>query len=278
MSKRTMLMHSSHQDQFDVPDRELVFTDRPFDAAQLAQVTDVHLWAPPGSPVDRLPEIIAAMTGLIKLDIGPGDIAPSVVTGLRQGDLPDSLEELFVHTGERTLVWPDVIVPNLTALYVDGPFRFATESFPKLRSLSITPQKSLNNMRQALTLPLEELNLLRVPIGEEIFRLVEPVGLLRLGLLGGRSLQSLAGIGALPQLESLRLKNLTALGDVSELKALRRLEILNIQYCRQITGIAAINELPALRRLTLVGCGSIGLTAIEEKLATLDWVNTGATT
>lgn len=171
-----------------------------------------------------------------------------------------------------------MVVPNLTTLYVDGPFRFANASFPSLRNLSIYPQKSLNNVRQALTLPLEELNLLNVPIDEQIFRLAEPVGLRRLGLIGGRTLHSLTGISALPQLESLRLKNLTSLGDIAELASLHRLESLNIQYCKKITGIAAINDLPALRRLTLVGCGNIGLAAIEQKMSTLDWVNTGATT
>ena len=44
-----------------------------------------------------------------------------------------------------------------------------------------------------------------------------------------------------------------------------------------ITGIAAINDLPVLRRLTLVGCGDIGLTTIEQKMSTLEWANTGAT-
>ena len=65
---------------------------------------------------------------------------------------------------------------------------------------------------------------------------------------------------------------------LSELAALKRLEILSLQYCKKIIGIAAINELPRLRRVTLVGCGHIGLETIEAKLATLEWANTGATT
>lgn len=272
-----MLMHSAHQGTFDVPDRELVFFDQPVDAGRLSRIADAHLWAPHGSPIDRLPEVIAGMTGLRRLSIGPGDVSPAIVAELRQGDLPERLEELLVHTGQSALVWPDVVVPSLTTLYVDGPFRFDTSCFPGLRNLSIFPQRSLNNVRQALTLPLEELNLLKVPIDEEVFRLVEPAGLRRLGLIGGRTLRSLTGISGLPQLESLRLKNLTSLGEIAELSALQRLEILNIQYCKQITGIAAIAELPALRELTLVGCGNVGLSAIEQKLSTLEWVNTGAT-
>lgn len=277
-NKRTMVLHSAYKEQFDVPDRDLVFYDQSYDADQLAAITDVHLWSPLEGPIDRLPEIITAMTGLRKLSIGPGRVLPTVVTELRQGDLPESLEELSMHLGERTLVWPDVVVPNLKTLYVGEPFRFKNEHFPKLRALSIYPQRSLNNVQQALELPLEELNLLNVPTDEGIFRFLEPVGLRRLGLIGGRTLTSITGISALPQLESLRLKNLTSLGDISELAALQQLEIVNIQYCKKITGIAAINELPRLRRVTLVGCGHIGLEAIEAKLATLEWANTGATT
>ncbi|MCI1020137.1 leucine-rich repeat domain-containing protein [Microbacterium sp. C5A9] len=273
-----MVLHSAHRDQFDAPDRDLVFYDQAYDAEQLAHITDVHLWSPLDGPIDRLPEIITAMTGLKALSIGPGRVLPTVVTHLRQGDLPESVEKLSVHIGGRTLVWPDVVVPNLKTLYVGEPFRFEKESFPALRTLSLYPQRSLNNVRQALELPLEELNLLNVPTDEEIFRLLEPVGLRRLGLIGGRTLPTLAGISALPRLESLRLKNLTALGDISELAALQRLEIVDIQYCKKITGIAAINDLPRLRRLTLVGCGNVGLTTIEAKMSTLEWVNTGATT
>lgn len=279
MSKRTMVLHSAHQDQFDVPDRDLVFYDQPYGAERLSRITDVHLWSPLDGPIDRLPEIISGMTNLKALSIGPGRVLPTIVTELRQGDLPESLEDLSVHNiGERTLVWPDVVVPNLKTLYVGEPFRFKNEHFPRLQALSLYPQRSLNNVRQALELPLEELNLLNVPTDEEIFRLVEPVGLRRLGLIGGRTLTSLTGISVLPQLESLRLKNLTALGDISELAALQRLEIVNIQYCKKIIGIAAVNDLPRLRRLTLVGCGNIGLATIEAKLSTLEWANTGATT
>jgi hypothetical protein len=278
MSKRTMVLHSAYQEQFEMPDGDLVFYDQPYGIEQLSRITDVHLWSPPDGPIDRLPEIITAMTNLKALSIGPGRVLPTVITELRQGDLPESLEELFVDVGERTLVWPDVVVPNLRTLYVDEPFRFKNEHFPRLRALSLYPQRSLNNVRQALGLPLEELNLLNVPTDEGIFRLVEPLGLRRLGLIGGRTLTSITGIGVLPQLESLRLKNLTSLGDVSELATLQRLKVLNIQYCTKITGITAINDLPRLRRLTLVGCGDIGLTTIEAKLSTLEWANTGATT
>lgn len=277
-TKRVVVLHSAHQAQFDVRARDLVFYDQPYDAEYLSRVIDAHLWSPSDGPIDRLPEIITAMTNLKSLSIGPGRLLPTVVTELQQGDLPENLEELSVHIGDRTLVWPDVVVPNLQTLYVGEPFRFKNEHFPRLRALSLYPQKSLNNVRQALELPLEELNLLNVPTDEGIFGLLEPVGLRRLGLIGGRTLTSITGINALAQLESLRLKNLTSLGDISELASLQRLEILNIQYCKKITGIAAINDLPRLRKLTLVGCGNIGLDTIEAKLSTLEAANTGSTT
>lgn len=142
------------------------------------------MWSPLDGPIDRLPEIISAMTNLRALSIGPGRVRPTIVTGLRQGDLPESLEWLSVHISDRTLVWPDVLVPNLKTLYVSEPFRFKNERFPQLRALSLYPQRSLNNVRQALELPLEELNLLNVPADQEIFHFVEPVGLRRIGLSG----------------------------------------------------------------------------------------------
>lgn len=277
-TKRVVVLHSAHREQFDAQTRDLVFYDQPYDTEHLSRVTDVHLWSPHDGPIDRLPEIITAMTNLKSLSIGPGNLLPAVVTELQQGDLPESLEELSVHLSDRSLVWPDVVVPNLQTLYVGGPFRFKNEHFPRLRALSLYPQRSLNNVRQALELPLEEFNLLNVPTDEGIFRLVEPTGLRRLGLLGGRALTSITGISALPQLESLRLKNLTSLSDISELGSLQRLEILDIQYCKKITSIAFINDLPRLRKLTLVGCGNIGLETIEAKLSTLEKANTGATT
>lgn len=170
MGKPTVVLHSAHRDQFPVPNRDLVFYDQPEHADWLSQITAVHLWSPPEGPVHRLPETITAMTSLRTLSIGPGTILPSVVTGLRQGDLPESLEELSVHIGDRSLVWPDVVVPNLTILYVGGPLRFTSEHFPRLRALSLYPQRSLNDVRQALGQPLEELNLLNVPVNEDVFR------------------------------------------------------------------------------------------------------------
>jgi len=278
MSRWTVILHSSHRQQFSEPDGDFVFLDHQGGAEHLSRVSDAHLWSPLGGPIDRLPAVISAMTGLRTLSIGPGHVLPSVVTQLRQGDLPESLERLFVHVGGPSLTWPNVVVPNLKALYADGPFRFENRNFPRLQELSFSPQKSLKNVQQALDLPLEELNLLRGPFKEDVFALLEPAGLRRLGLLSSRALTSLTGIGALSQLESLRLKNLTSLRDISELATLERLKELDIQYCTKISGIVAINDLLQLRRLTLVGCKNVGLHAIQQKISTLEWANTGATT
>ncbi len=74
-----------------------MFYDQPYDAEQLSRITDVHLWSRWTGPIDRLPEIISAMTSLKALSIGPGRVLPTIVTEWRQGDLPESLEDLSVH-------------------------------------------------------------------------------------------------------------------------------------------------------------------------------------
>lgn len=88
------------------------------------------------------------------------------------------------------------------------------------------------NLRQVLASPLEELNLLNVPVGEEIFDiLASSAGFLkRLGLLGGTKLKSLDGLEKLFNLEAVRLKNLSPLADIRALSGLGDLNVLDIQY------------------------------------------------
>lgn len=88
------------------------------------------------------------------------------------------------------------------------------------------------NLRQVLASPLEELNLLNVPVGEEIFDiLASSAGCLkRLGLLGGTKLKSLDGLEKLFNLEAVRLKNLSPLADIRALSGLGDLNVLDIQY------------------------------------------------
>lgn len=153
-------------------------------------------------------------------------------------------------------------------------------SFPALKVLSLYPDKSLRNLRQALALPLEELNILNVPVDGEIFNILSASvgGLERLGLLGGSKLKSLDGIETLAALTSVWLKNLSSLTDIQALTGLEQLQKLDIQYCKKMANIEVINDLSALRELTLVGCGKVGLERIQAKIESLQKRTIGATT
>lgn len=158
-------------------------------------------------------------------------------------------------------------------------WRFKAEDFPALRSLSILPDKQDKLLDQALRLPLAELNLFNVPFDAILFDRIAPLPLVSLGLMSGRSLQTLAGIEQLSGLRSLRLKNQGALETIRPITALPALEGLNIQYCKKIADINVLEELPGLRELTLVGCGNIGQGHLKAQLrAQLRHSNIAATT
>lgn len=279
MKHSVVLMDARHQAAFPMPGAELVFFNAPFNRGKLAKIQQAHLWSPPGERLEALPEMLREMRGLKSLSIGPGSIAPSIMDGLEDGLLPQGIEALSIHLGTGTLVWPSVVRPNLRTLYVDVPVRFDASSFPVLRNLSIYPDKSLKNLRQVLGSPLEELNLLNVPVGEEIFDiLASSAGCLkRPGLLGGTKLKSLDGLEKLVHLEAVREKNLSSLADIRALSRLGDLEVLDIQYCKKIVSIETINDLATLRELKIVGCGKLGLEQIEAKINSLQKKTVGAT-
>ncbi|MBH1664203.1 hypothetical protein ABE543_01935 [Stenotrophomonas sp. TWI169] len=278
--QKVVLMHGRHEAAFPTPGAELVFFNAPFNTERLARIEQVHLWSPPDDKLEALPEILREMRGLKTLSIGPGSIAPSIMDGLEEGLLPESIGALSIHLGTGTLAWPGVVLPNLRTLYVDVPVRFDTSSFPALKVLSLYPDRSLKNLRQALALPLEELNILNVPVDGEIFNILSASagGLERLGLLGGTKLKSLDGIETLAALTSVWLKNLSSLTDIRALVGLEQLRKLDIQYCKKIANIEVINDLSALRELTLVGCGKVGLKKIQAKIESLQKRTIGATT
>lgn len=261
------------------PDRELVFLDEPISPERLAQIRTVQLWAPHDDRIERLPEVIGEMKNLASLTISGSSSELSLVEGIGDGDLPESLEELCIlQEYGRLLSWPDVVLPRLTTLFVNDVFRFDVSVFPRLRCLSVKPDRMQANLREALRLPLDELNVLNVSLDERIFEIVSARPLRRLGLLSGTKLASLDGIQALPGLESLRLKNLRALSDVSALRELPGLTRLDIQYCRKIRGIEVLNDLTSLERLTLVGCGEIGLAEVGDAIDRIPITTIGATT
>lgn len=279
MASETVLLHSSHAEQFPGTDRDLVFLDRPADADALGRITALQLWAPHHDLLQQLPPVIAAMTSLKSLTISGSSTTPSVITDAGQGDLPESLEELHLHQDYlKVLAWPDLVLPKLKRLSVAGRFRFDNAAFPELTSLSIQPDRSMKIVQQALEFPLSELNLLNVPVdAADLFQLLDHRPLRQLGLLSGTRLTSLDGIGCLPHLEELRLKNLRNLTDIAGLRSLPALGSLDLQYCKKITNIEVLNDLESLRRLTLVGCGDVGLPAIQKRLDRLERSTIGAT-
>lgn len=135
--QKVVLMHGRHEAAFPTPGAELVFFNAPFNTERLARIEQVHLWSPPGDKLEALPEILREMRGLKTLSIGPGSIAPSIMDGLEEGLLPESIGALSIHLGTGTLAWPGVVLPNLRTLYVDVPVRFDTSSFPALKVLSL---------------------------------------------------------------------------------------------------------------------------------------------
>lgn len=280
ITNAVVLMHSRHEAAFPTPGAELVFFNAPFSTERLAKIEQAHLWSPPGDKLEVLPEILKEMRGLKTLSIGPGSIAPSIMDSLKEGLLPEGIEALSIHLGVGALAWPRIVLPKLRALYVDVPLRFDASSFPALKALSIYPDKSLKNLRQALALPLEELNLLNASEGREIFNVLSTLagGLEHLGLLGGTKLRSLAGVEALAGLQSVWLKNLSSLDDIRALAGLEHLQRLDVQYCKRIANIEVINDLFALRELTIVGCGKVGLEKIEAKIKSLQKSTVGGTT
>lgn len=260
------------------PERELVFFDEPVLPERLVEIRTAQLWAPHGDRLKRLPKVIGEMENLTSLTVSSGSSEPSLVSEIRAGDLPESLEELrLLDEHGRMLTWPKVLLPRLTTLFVSDVFRVDVSLFPRLRNVSLKPDRTQANLREALRLPLDELNVLNVSLDERIFEIVSVRPLRRLGLLSGTKLASLDGIQALPTLESLRLKNLRALVNISALRELPALTRLDIQYCRKIQGIEVLAELTSLEQLTLVGCGDLGLAGVRKVLDRIPRTTIGAT-
>lgn len=264
--KRWLMLHSHHA-ALAHGSEQVLFYDAPPDALTLATIEYVHLWAPPLDPAQKVPDLIARLSALTHLSIGPGNIRASVIKNLHADMLPASLRHLSIFDCPGSYTWSAGPMPRLESLEVNVPMRFKAEDFPALRSLSILPDKQGKLLDQALHLPLlAELNLFNVPFDATLFDRIAALPLVSLGLMSGRSLQTLAGIERLSGLRSLRLKNQGVLETIRPIAALPALEWLNIQYCKKIADIYVLEELSGLRELTLVGCGNIGLGELETKL------------
>lgn len=263
--KRWLMLHSRQAAQAHSSD-QILFHDAPPDPATLATIEYVHLWAPPLDPVQELPALIARLPSLTHLSIGPGNIEASVVKNLRADMLPASLRHLSIFDCPGSHTWSAGAMPRLESLEVNVPMRFKAEDFPALRSLSILPDKTGKLLDQALRLPLAELNLFNVPFDATVFDRIAALPLVSLGLMAGRSLQTLAGIEQLSGLRSLRLKNQGLLETIRPITALPALADLNIQYCKRIADINVLETMTGLQALTLVGCGDIGLGGLAARL------------
>ena len=263
--KRWLMLHSRQAAQAHSSD-QILFHDAPPDPATLATIEYVHLWAPPLDPVQELPALIARLPSLTHLSIGPGNIEASVVKNLRADMLPASLRHLSIFDCPGSHTWSAGAMPRLESLEVNVPMRFKAEDFPALRSLSILPDKPGKLLDQALRLPLAELNLFNVPFDATLFDRIAALPLVSLGLMAGRSLQTLAGIEQLSGLRSLRLKNQGLLETIGPITALPALADLNIQYCKRIADIDVLETMTGLQALTLVGCGDIGLGGLAARL------------
>ncbi|MCK3769773.1 hypothetical protein MZK47_08845 [Microbacterium aerolatum] len=67
------------------------------------------------------------------------------------------------------------------------------------------------------------------------------------------------------------------MSDISALRKLPKLTRLDIQYCRKIQGIEVLADLTSLERLTLVGCGDLGLTEVQNVIDRIPRTTIGAT-
>jgi hypothetical protein len=188
------LMHSRQGAQLQVPNKPVVFYDAPPDAATLAQIESVHVWAPHGDPLTEMPALIARLPSLVDLSMGPGAIDPSVMTGLRADMFPDSLRHLSLHPSQNTYTWKGGAMPRLESLTVGAALRFEPEDFPALMSLTAVPDRRGVMLDRALQLPLKELNLWNVPVDASVFDRLARLQLVALGLVNGRTLDTLAGI------------------------------------------------------------------------------------
>ena len=102
--KRWLLMHSRQAAQAHGSD-QILFHDAPPDAATLATIEYVHLWAPPLDPVEAVPALIAQLPSLTHLSIGPGNIQASVLKSLRADMLPASLRHLSIFDCPGSYTW-----------------------------------------------------------------------------------------------------------------------------------------------------------------------------
>ena len=260
-----VLMHSDYVDQHSGEVSQALLFNRPFDPRIMCSAEIAHLWTPAGTKMERLPEMLAAMSGLKDLTIRD-QVENAALASMKQGDLPESLERLVISNSLKTLNWPNVVLPNLKELVALPTIKFSASCFPSLERIYLNPNKNLSNLVEALKLPLKALHLLGFPNGGGIFEAIAGADLDEVGLLGARSLIDLDGIGKISSIRSIKLKNLPGLVDIGGLKDLTKLRSVNIQYCNKVRNLEILNDIPGIEKLIIIGALSDDAVKLEPRL------------
>lgn len=238
--------------------------DAPPDEERDAAVRSLRVRGDIGAYVAEVPRDLDRFPNLTELSLG-GGIDPSIVSTVTPGAIPGTVTSLNVWTGGPPSRWPrGLVLPSVRRLQTDGTMTFTAENFPNLEHAHLAPTKT--SFEALLALPsLTAMQLRTVPYpAPEIFEKIAHLPLVDLGLLGGRKITGLDGIGMLPGLLRLRLQSLPRLTSVAALADLEHLEEVLVLYCSRIEDIATVTTLPAIRRFDAYGCTGIGLEAIES--------------
>lgn len=138
--------------------------------------------------------------------IGPGRALPTVVTHRRQGDLTESLEELFLHVGEQALELPLDELNLLRGPFDEGVFTLLASA--GLRRLGLLNTRALTSLLRISALP--QLESLRLKNLTSLGDISELAALQRLDILNIQYCTKITGIAAINGLP--RLRRLTLVG------------------------------------------------------------------
>lgn len=240
--------------------------DAPPDEERDAAVRSLRVRGDIGAYVTEVPRRLDRFPNLTELSLGAG-VAPTIVSTMTDGAIPDTVTTLEVWTGGAPTRWPrGMVLPSVRRLQTDGPTTFTAQTFPNLEHAHLAPTKT--SFEALLALPrLAALQLRTVPHpAPEIFEKIAHLPLVDLGLLGGRKITDLRGIELLPGLRRLRLQSLPVLTSIAALEGLEHLEELLILYCSRIEDIETVTKISSLGRFDAYGCTGIGLEALESFL------------
>jgi hypothetical protein len=192
----------------------------------------------------------------------------SIASGLRAGSIPPAVEVLHFDetSGGRGVIAPELVFPAVAILSaLMGELRFARASFPALRDvrLKLGPRSPMPGVLASYR-SLDAVHVGPIRAASELASLVG-ARIRTLGIAPG-TLASLDGLERLTSLETIWLKNLPKLRDLSALSALPKLRSVEIQYCHALEDLYPLLAIPKLARLRIVGCQRIRLAAVADAL------------